>query len=83
MATTKLTLSADKDVIARAKRLAKRRGTSLSSMFARFLASVAEESQTPAKPGPLTRQALGLARLPAGKSDKQLLADALADRYGV
>ena len=83
MATTKLTLSAERDLIARAKRAAKSRGTSLSSMFARFLASVTEEPEAPGKPGPLTRQALGLVRLPARRSDKRLLADALASKYGL
>ena len=82
MARAKLTLSVDRDVIARAKRVARRHGTSLPSMFARFLTFVAKEEAAPAVHAPLTRQALGLVRLPAGKSDKQLLADALAGRYG-
>ena len=83
MATTKLTFSADRDLVARAKRVAKRHGTSLSFMLARFLASVADEPEAPTEPGPLTRAALGLVRLPPGKTDRQLLEDALTSRYGL
>ena len=37
MRSTKLTLSADKDLVEEAKKLAEKEGTSLSSMFSRFL----------------------------------------------
>ena len=80
---TKLTLSVDEAVVAKAKRIAAANGTSVSAMFSQFVESVATERKGRRKVGPLTRKASGLAKLPAGKSDKELLADALAEKYGV
>ncbi len=62
MATTKLTLSADKKVIEKARRLAKKNKTSISAMFSRFvLAMDSPEDRFKDEPlGPITRQALGL-----------------------
>lgn len=79
----KLTLSADKDVIALAKRLAKERGTSVSAMFSQFVEMAAHatpDQQT--KLGPVTRRVKGIAKAPAGVSDKELLLDALLERHG-
>ncbi len=79
----KLTLSADKRVIDKAKRIAEDRGTSVSAMFSSFVNSVAADDDTPRhKLGPLTRRALGLAKLPVGKSDRELIEAALTQRYG-
>ena len=80
---TKLTLSIDEAVVAKAKRIAADNGTSVSAMFSQFVESVAAEPKGRGKVGPLTRKASGLAKLPEGKDDKELLADALADKYGV
>ena len=81
MRTTKLTLSADKELVREAKKLAEKEGTSLSSMFSRFLRAVLAERRKERPAGPLTRKATGLAKLPAGKSDRQLLEEALADKH--
>jgi hypothetical protein len=81
MAMTKLTLSADDEVVAQAKRLAEESGTSVSSMFARFVTAAALEKARVEEPGPLTRRATGLVTLPAGKSDRALIEEALAERY--
>ena len=84
----KLTLSADKAVIERAKQLADERGTSVSAMFSQFVESLSSESapsgeDSTAQPiGPLTRKALGLIKLPKGKSDRELTEEALMERYG-
>jgi len=82
--TTKLTLSADKKLVEQAKKLAEEEGTSLSSMFARFLETILKrrrkKDDTP--PGPVTRKATGLAKLPANKSDRELLEKALAEKHG-
>jgi hypothetical protein len=83
MRTTKLTLSTDKELLREAKLLAAREGTSLSSMFARFLQAILREQSKKARPGPITRRAIGLVKLPAGKSDRELLAEALAERHGL
>ena len=81
MRTTKLTLSADKELIEEAKELAEKEGTSLSSMFSRFLRAVLMGRRKQELPGPLTRKATGLVKLPANKSDRALLEEALGDKY--
>ncbi len=79
----KLTLSADKDVIEKAKKIARDRGTSVSAMFSQFVESVSGGTDSGTrKLGPMTRSAIGLARLPADKTDRELIEDALAERYG-
>lgn len=82
MKLTKLTLSADKKLVERAKKLAAQQGTSLSSMFSRFLLAVIEERDAARKPGPVTRRATGLVALPEGKSDRELTEEALVERHG-
>lgn len=79
----KLTLNADAKVINRAKRLAQEHGISVSAMFARYIQSMrhAAEGDT-GRLGPLTRKATGLVKLPGGKTDRQLIESALAQRYG-
>jgi len=78
---TKLTLSADRELIEKAKNLAEQEGTSLSSMFSRFLLAVMREKEKTAKPGPLTRKATGLVSLPEGKSDREMIEEALLERH--
>jgi len=84
----KLTLSADKTVIERAKRLAEERGTSVSAMFSQFVEgmSASEPSRRDSagrRPiGPITRKARGLVKLPSDKTDRQLIEEALQERYG-
>lgn len=81
MPSTKLTLSADKELIKRAKKLAAEQGTSVSAMFSRFLLAMTRVRQSKEPVGPLTRQATGLIRLPPHTGDEQLLEEALAARY--
>jgi len=78
---TKLTLSADPELVAEAKRLAEDAGTSLSAMFGRWVRAALREKAGGQPPGPLTRRACGLVRLPPGKSDRELLEEALAEKY--
>ena len=81
MRTTKLTLSADKALVKEAKTLAGASGTSLSSMVSRYLAAVLGRRRHAAATGPVTRRATGLVRLPAGRSDRELLSEALSARH--
>lgn len=76
----KLTLSAEPAVIEAAKKVARRRGTSVSAMFSEFVRSVASP-QPPTKLPPKTRRASGLVRLPKGKTDRQLIEEAMAERH--
>lgn len=79
----KLTLSADKNVIEKAKRIAEDRGTSVSAMFSQFVESIAADTESAGlKLGPMTRRAIGLAKLPADKTDRQLIEQALVERFG-
>jgi hypothetical protein len=81
----KLTLSADEDVIRKARQLARKNKTSISAMFSRLVLAMSKrEEPTGEEPlGPLTRKALGLAKLPAGKPYREVLEEALMEEYGV
>jgi predicted HicB family RNase H-like nuclease len=50
---SKLTLSVDEEVVSRAKRYAKRQGTSLSAMVEAYLASVSEAADPASKEPPV------------------------------
>ena len=81
--SAKLTLSVERSLIEDAKRIAEHRKTSVSAMFAAFLRSVAQADNKAAfVVGPVTRRAAGLVKLPAGRSDRALMEDALSTRYG-
>jgi hypothetical protein len=82
MRMSKLTLSADKELIRQAKKLAAENGTSVSAMFSRMLRAMDRTSALEEPPAPLTRKATGLIRLPSADEDERLLEDALAAKYG-
>ena len=83
MSTVKLTLSAEKDLVAEAKTLAARRKTSLSAMVSGLLRSLSRhESGSRLSLGPITRRASGIVKLPPGRSDKDLIGEALTAKYG-
>lgn len=82
MRRTKLTLSADSALVEAAKKLAAARGTSVSSMFSRFLHSLLAGTEKDLRSAPLTRKASGLVRLPTGRTDRELLEEALAAKHG-
>jgi hypothetical protein len=79
----KLTLSMDEETIAEAKRLAAESGTSVSAMFARLVRAMAARPEAGIPIGPITRQATGLVKLPDGKTDRELIEEALMDKYGL
>jgi hypothetical protein len=79
----KLTLSADRKVIEQARKLARENNTSISSMFARFIRMLAVRRKSPRHIGPIARRAIGLVSLPKGKTSRDVLVDALVDRYGL
>ncbi len=78
MPGSKLTLSADKEVIERAKKLAERQRRRVSAMFSRSLMATTRGRPSPDAQGPITRQATGLIRIPTNKRDQRLLEEALA-----
>ena len=84
MATTRLALSMDQDVVARARRLAKVRNTSISRLFVSFVCLMEQSATVQTELPPLTKRALGLAKgdLPADWDYKDVLSDALLEKYG-
>ena len=79
---SKLTLSADKELIRQAKKLAAENGTTVSALFSNIFRAMSRTSGGQEPPAPLTRKATGLIRLPPGAEDERLLEDALAAKYG-
>jgi hypothetical protein len=79
----KLTLYAEKDVIEKAKGIAKQRGTSVSAMFSQFVKTMSTPRQDRRKPAPITRRLRGLAKVSAERTDRELFEEAiLADKRG-
>lgn len=78
----KLTLSVDEETIEDAKRLAGERGTSVSAMFRRLVRAMAHKERKRVELGPITKRATGLVDLPSDRSDRELLEEALEERYG-
>jgi len=82
MSMRKLTLSAPEEVIRQAKRLAARNKTSVSAMFTRLFSAMAQADADHDIPlGPTTLRATGIANLPTKRTDRELLEDALEDKY--
>lgn len=79
---TKLTLSAEKEVIRQAKKIAAENGTTVSALFSNILRAMSRTSGEQEPPAPLTQKATGLICLPRGPEDGRLLEDALAAKYG-
>ncbi|HMN41993.1 MAG TPA: DUF6364 family protein [Phycisphaerales bacterium] len=80
----KLTLSMSKEDVRTAKRLARERGTSLSAMFARFVRVLDLRGRGPKTDElpPITRKMTGTISLPMGKTDRELVEDALMAKHG-
>ncbi len=84
MIATKLTLTANKAIIADAKRLAADRHTSVSALFGRFITGLKQmDRAVPPMPSPLTQRASGLIHLPVNVDDKTLTTNAIADKYAL
>jgi hypothetical protein len=81
--TTKLTLSARRDVVKKVKRLAREQGTSVSAIFDRLARSITSSPKEPRPLGRITRLASGIIALPGGKSERQVLENALLERHGL
>jgi len=83
MPLSKLTLTVEKDLIEDAKRYAARTGSSVSAMVSRFLQSVLQAEEDTVRLGPVTREASGILRLDEDRSYKDLLEQALLEKYGI
>lgn len=79
---TKLTLSADRELVRHAKAVAASRKTSVSALCASILKAIAQDKNRVGEPlPPVTRQATGLVKLPGGVSDRDLLEASLVAKY--
>ena len=78
---TKLTLSADEEIVKTARRLARGNRTSISAMFARMVLAAARQE----KPGndlpPIVTRASGIIRMGAATDERELLQEALLEKY--
>jgi len=79
----KLTLSIAQSVVEKAKHIAESNKTSVSAMFSQFVESIASERTRSAKIGPLTRKLSGMMKLRLGKDYKDLITDALMEKYKI
>lgn len=82
--TAKLTLSIDANIIEKAKKYAKKEGKSLSAMVEDYLAfSVNDVPDTETEYTALVKKLAGSLKmeLPKDKTDKELLQEALVERY--
>ena len=79
---TKPTLTIEGDVIERAKRYAKSKGRSLSSIIESYLEALTmEEGQKIKKQTPIVKSLRGSFKLPKGRNYKDLLTEALTEKY--
>ena len=87
--TTKLTLSVDSAIIDKARRISRRRKTSVSAMFSNFIASLEEESPSVSvqEIPPITKRILEmgakLPKIPAEWDYRDELSDIIAKRHGI
>ena len=85
--TTKLTLSVDSSVIAKARRISKHRRTSVSALFSNYISSLEEEIPEEDDYPPLTKRVLELGakipQVPKNWDYRDELSDTLSQKYGV
>lgn len=85
MATTKLTLTVEPDVVDMAKRYARRHKTSVSATFSRLIRTIADEDgndAVPIPPGSALADVAGVITLPRGQSIDDLLSEVLMEKHG-
>jgi len=85
MATTKLTLTIEPDVVDMAKRYAREHKTSVSATFSRIIRAIAAEGgheEISIPPRSALAKVAGIIALPRGKTVDDLRAEALMEKYG-
>lgn len=83
MARVKLTLSAEKEVVKEARKIAEEKNTSISALFARYIKGLSDSRSPEGNLGPVTNKASGLISLPGDESAQELLEEALRDKYEI
>ena len=85
MATRKLTLTVEPDIVEMAKRYARKHNTSVSATFSRMIRSVAGKSRREKvviPPRSALAKVAGIIALPQGKTVDDVLREALEEKYG-
>ena len=86
MAMSKLTLTAQAEIIALAEEQARLENTSISAMFANFILAksrLAKQSVPPDRIGPITLSLSGVIKLPDGFDEKEFMTEVFHDKYGL
>ena len=83
MATTTIMLQADETLLKSAERVAAAHNTTVPTMLASALEAISSLDFDESKLPPLTRQALGIAKGVPNRPYKELLAEALVEKYGL
>ena len=86
MATTKLTLTVNPEVVRMAKGYARKHRTSVSATFSRViraLVSQEEREAVKAPAGSALEKLAGIITLPAGKTADDLRFEAMVEKYGL
>jgi len=79
---TKLTLTLDNKTIEFAKRYAKENKTSLSKLVEFYFRSISADTKRPVERiPPITKGLSGIAKMKTSKTDKELLNDALNNKF--
>jgi hypothetical protein len=82
----KLALSMTEKDIQAARRIAREHHTSISDLFSRLIRVMdAKRRMKPSKEddlGPLTRKLSGIISLPEGRSDREIIEDAILEQHG-
>lgn len=81
---TKLTLTVDKNIIEEAKKYAKLQGRSLSNLIEEYLKSLVKKENEPEEfeISPIVKSLWGSVKPePESKSDKEILGDAILEKY--
>ena len=79
---SKLTLSVNDKIILLAKQKAAENNTSVSAMFSQYVASLNNPDRR-LRLTPLAKEASGMVEFDSTKTDKELLADALMEKYSL
>lgn len=79
--STKLTLTVDKAVIARAKSYARRTGRSLSELIEHYLDNITREASDEHKVSPRLRKIVGAVKLPKGFDEEKELRAHLEKKH--
>jgi len=79
----KLTISMDDEIIAAAKQLAAADNVSVSAMIRRYILARIKPEKPKIKIGPLTKQLTGIIPSKTDEEYREILTDALMEKYGL